>query len=393
MTISRGVVFWAAGLGGLVLLAAGCGGISNAPATTTATTTTVIAEVEVAGTTNLLPVAASLTAGGVNATSDVKKGWAMIPGVPIADPANPQAPLTASAPGYVTTSQMLTLSTYSYTTVTVSLTPADVTKTGTVGGTITVLGKTTPLANAVVTFTPPGGTAVTGFTDNAGHYQFTGLPTGSETVTAALSGYVQATKQVSVVADSKGKNAAVNLALLGGSTLVTVTGQARQLGPETPVAGAQVQIGTRPAVTTDANGNFSVPSVPVGSQTLTATAIGYDNKTLTLAVLPGMTPVDVEMTTASPNPPPGPYTITGTVTLLGKSDNSGATVTALNTTTGQVMDTETTNAAGAYYLFVPPGPYTLTVTYGIHSLTTDVVLLGGGRVLTGINLELSVGSG
>jgi hypothetical protein len=59
--------------------------------------------------------------------------------------------------------------------------------------------------------------------------------------------------------------------------------------------------------------------------------------------------------------------------------------------TGQVMDTETTNTAGAYYLFVPPGPYTITVTDGTHTISTNVTLLDGGRVLSGVNFELSVG--
>jgi hypothetical protein len=350
----------------------------------------VIAEVEVAGTTNLLAVSATLCAGGVDATVSPKQGWVVIAGVPLGSATTPQAPLTASAPGYVTNSQMLTLSTTSYTTVTVSLTPASASTTGTVAGTVTAQGGTKPLANAVVTFTPASGTAVTGFTDNAGHYQFTGIPAGSETVTASLSGYEQAGKPVNVVADAKGNNAAVNLALLSGNTLVTVTGQVLQLGPETPIVGARVQIGTLPAVTTDASGKFTIPGVAVGNQNLTTTATGYDNKSMALTVLPGMTPVDVEMTVTSPNPPPGPYDITGTVTLVGAASNAGATVSALNMTTGQVLDTETTNAAGAYYLFVPPGPYTITITSGTHTVSTAVTLLDGGRVLSGLNFDLSV---
>jgi hypothetical protein len=78
------------------------------------------------------------------------------------------------------------------------------------------------------------------------------------------------------------------------------------------------------------------------------------------------------------------------VTLLGRPDNSGATVTALHRDLGEIMDTDTTTSAGNYYLFVPPGPYRITVRYGDKSIGRDVVLLGGGRILTGVDFTLSV---
>ncbi len=372
-----------------LMLAAGCGGVGSG-STPSQQTTTVIVETVQQGTTDLLPVAADLVVGGVKGKIDMTQGWAVIGGVPLGDKTPPEQPLTASAPGWVTVSQILTLNTYSYTSVSVEMAAADPTVTATVEGTVTAEDGTRAIVNAVVTFTPASGDPVVGYTDNAGHYKFTGVPAGQVTVMAQASDYLETTKQLTLTSDATGANSPVNLALLSGSTKLTVTGQVLRVGLDTPIAGGQVQIDDLPPVTTGADGSFSVPQVPVGTQTIQVSASGYDDKQQQLAVTPGMSLVTIYLAPTSPFPPPTPYTLTGTVTLLGRSDNSGATVTALSKDLGQVMDTATTNAAGDYYLFVPPGSYRITVQYGSHSIGRDVVLLGGGRVLTGIDFTLSV---
>ena len=69
---------------------------------------------------------------------------------------------------------------------------------------------------------------------------------------------------------------------------------------------------------------------------------------------------------------------------------SGATVTATDLDSAQMRDEDVTDAAGYYYLFVPPGYYRIEVTYDSHSISREVELLGGGRVLEGINFTLTV---
>lgn len=371
------------------LVGTGCGGGINTGTSSSQSTTTVIVEVVKQGTNDLIPVVANITVGGVTGQTDLAQGWAVITGVPLGDATPPQQPLTVSAAGWVTVSQLLTLSTYSYTSVSIGMEEADPATTGTAEGTITAQGGG-PLTNAVVTFTPARGEPIIGYTDRAGHYQFGGIPAGPVTVTAQASGYLEATTLVNLKADAEGTNPAINLALLSGSTRVSVSGRVLRLGLETPVAGAQVQIADQPAVSTGADGSFRVPNVLVGQQTVTVTASGYDDRQEQINVVPGLGPVIIYLAPTAPEPPPGPHTIAGTVTLLGKSDNSGATVTALNRDLGQVMDTVTTPPSGNYYLFVPPGSYRITVQYGDHVVGRDLVLLGGGRVLTGIDFTLSV---
>ena len=372
--------------------AAGCGGGIGSQSNPIQQTTTVIVETVQQGTTDLLPVAADITVGGITAKIDMVQGWAVISGVPLGDKTPPEQPLTVSAPGWTTTSQILALNTYSYTSVSVALAPADPATTATMEGTVTAEGGAPPIANAAVTFTPASGDPVIGYTDNAGHYKFTGVPAGRGTVIAQAAGHLEARKQVALVPTATGTNSPVNLALLSGSTKLTVAGQVLRVGVDTPIAGAQVQIGDLPVVATASSGLFSVPQVLVGTQTIRVNASGYDDKQQQITVTPGMSLVTVYLAPTAPLPPPLPYTITGTVTLRGRPDNAGATVTAFNKDLGQVMDTVTTNAAGAYYLFVPPGSYRITVQFDSHTIASDVTLLGGGRVLTGIDFQLSVAS-
>jgi len=380
----------ATGLLAAAALLAGCGGGLSSGPPPAQRTTTVIVETLQAGTTDLLPVAADIVVGGVHGTTDLAQGYAIIANVPLGEADPPQQPLTVYAPGWITVSQMVTLNPYSYTTVSVALSPADPTRTGTVQGRVTTQGSGQGIANALVAFTPAAGEAVSGFTDAQGYYKFGGVPAGQVTVTAQATGYLEATRVLAVVADAAGSNPAVDLALLSGTTRVSVTGVVVQVGIETPVPGAQVTIGDRPPVLTDAAGRFTVAQVLVGLQDVIVTAPGYDEKREQVTVTPGMSPLRLFLAPSAPEPPGKPYTITGVVTLLGRPDNSGATVTALHRDLGEIMDTDTTTPAGNYYLFVPPGPYRITVRYGDKSIGRDVVLLGGGRILTGVDFTLSV---
>jgi len=171
---------------------------------------------------------------------------------------------------------------------------------------------------------------------------------------------------------------------------VDVTGTVVDVLTRLPIAGAQVTVGAVGPVQTGADGRFTAPDVSVGDQTATASATGYDDLTTVLRILPGMGDVTLELFEAASDPPAGPFTISGTVTLNAAPDNAGATVTAVSLTSGSVLDEDETRASGEYRLFVPPGRYELTVAFGARSISREVTVPPGGVIVSGINFVLTV---
>ncbi len=373
---------------------AGCGGVST-EGTGEQVTTTVIVECLIEGSEEFLDVPADVVVGGVRGQTNLQDNWVILEGVPLGSASPPQQPLTATAPGYVTASQTLTLNEFSYTTASVPMTPADPDTTGTVAGTVTDVDTGQPLINALVSFegtvVPASDTVlVKGFTDQGGFYVVGGIPAGSVEVACQAVGYLEDAAALTVVADSVGENDRLNFALFSGESTITVSGQVLEIRTEAVVAGATVQIGDQLPVVSELDGSFSVSGVGVGEQPVLASAEGYDDYYTVINVLPGIEPLRILLTEFSPQPPGDPYTITGRVTLLGAPDNSGAVVTALELDRGVVLGQDTTDTDGYYYLFVPPGDYRIEVTYGDHTIGREVELLGGGRVLENINFTLTV---
>ncbi len=370
----------------------GCGGISVQQEEET-TTTTVVVECVIEGTDDFIEVVADVVVGGVRGQTNLEDDWVILENVPLGSQAPPQQPLTVTAPGYATASQMLTLSEYSYTAVSVPMTPVAAETTGTVSGTVTDGDTGQPIVNALVSFLPPGGLpseALKGSTDTAGSYVIGGIPAGQIHGTCQAVGYLEASTDVWVTADAVGSNDPVDFALVGGESTVTVSGQVLDTRTEAGISGATVQIGDQPPVITGSGGAFSISHVSVGEQPVEASAAGYDDYYTVIEVVPGIDDLQILLNEYSPQPPGPPYTIAGRVTLLGAPDNSGATVTATDIDSGQVRDEDVTDDEGYYYLFVPPGYYRIEVTYGSHSISREVELLGGGRVLEGINFTLTV---
>ncbi len=381
----------ALGLAVLVVLV-GCGGVSPGQSQEPSTTT-VIVECVVEGTNDLLEVPADIVVGGVRGQTDMVEGWVILEDVPLGEENPPQQPLTATAPGYVTHSEMLPLNEYSYTAVSVSMTPADPQQTGTISGTVTDVNSGEPVVNALVSFLEPGADeagAVNGFTDATGLYTIGGIPATDVEALCQATGYLAGTATMAITADADGNNQPLDFQLVSGSTTITVAGVVLDLRTETPLAGATVEIDSQPAVTTDSDGLFSAPQVTVGPRDIVVTADGYNPYQKTITVTPGMADLRILLARESPQPPPGPYTISGQVTLIGAADNSGAVVTAFDKDRAEELGRTVTDAGGYYYLFVPPGRYRIEVTYGGKSIGRDVELLGGGRVLTGIDFTLTV---
>jgi len=370
----------------------GCGGIST-PQEEETTATTVVVECVVAGTDDFIEVVADVVVGGVRGQTNLEDDWVILEDVPLGSQNPPQQPLTVTAPGYATESQMLTLNEYSYTAVSVPMSPAATETTGTVSGMVTDDDTGQPIVNALVSFLAPGGLpseAAKGSTDTAGFYVIGGIPAQQVHGTCQAVGYLEASTNVWVTADAVGSNDPVDFTLVGGESTVTVSGQVLDTRTEAAISGATVQIGDQPPVITGPDGAFSIPHVSVGEQPVEANAAGYDDYYTVIEVVPGIDDLQILLNEYSPQPPGPPYTIAGRVTLLGAPDNSGATVTATDIDSGQMRDDDVTGAEGYYYLFVPPGYYRIEVTYDSHSISREVELLGGGRVLEGINFTLTV---
>ena len=373
------------------VLLGGCGGIGPEVPDEAKAAIVVVDAVD-ADTKELLKIEATAVCGGVKGTISVQEGSVVLRNVPFGSGTPPTQPLTVSAPGYVTYAEAITLSTTVVTFYTATMRPADLDKTGTVKGKITDSDTGRPIGSALVKFIQmdAGGTReVRGYTDNNGQYIIGGIPIGSNVVSAEREGYMNAETRVNVVQDSSGENADVDLQLLPGTTTVTVSGTIRDAFTQVLLEGAEVTIGSRPPVLSDANGEFTVTDVSVGSQRLTVSLDKYDLIDQVIQVLPGMGRLRLGMTPAAPDPPGTPYNLAGTVTLVGPDDSAGAEVSAVDIQTAREMARVITPASGEYYMFVPPGEYRLTVTYGSRTITRTVTVPGGGRVLEGVDFVLT----
>lgn len=330
--------------------------------------------------------------GGVRALFDGPAATELvIQGVPFGE--QNRQPMTVTAPGYLTVSQQLALSTEMATFVDLTMAPVDLTQTGTVAG---VVKSTTglPITSALVTFSweseTGGAEKLEGFTDSEGRFVIGGIPIGTVDVEAIASGYLPVQKTVTIQPDQGGSNADLTFSLLSGETKVTVTGVTLDMRTQEPLAGVAVTVADRPQVITGADGRFSVAEVTVGERTVLASLAGYDPYEIEINVLPGMGNVEVVMSRTSSEPPTTPYTVGGTVTLVGAEDNSGAVVTALDLDEGVEVDRFTTAADGAYRLFLPAGRYEIKVTARGKSLSRTVDYRGGGRIIDGVNFTLTV---
>jgi hypothetical protein len=152
----------------------------------------------------------------------------------------------------------------------------------------------------------------------------------------------------------------------GGTTPPGQTGRAlgkvSQLATGQPVSGATVRFGQRQG-TTDAQGQYAVDAVPVGTTQYQVEAPGFTTftGTLTTAITTGDNAVpDVLLPLSVSDTAPGvPFSIQGRVTLAGQSNAAGVTVAALDPATQTAVDQTQTGADGRYSLWVPPGTFRL----------------------------------
>ncbi|MFW5868379.1 MAG: carboxypeptidase-like regulatory domain-containing protein [Armatimonadota bacterium] len=370
----------------------GCGGLPPVEDDAGGGTVVVLAVVE--ETSAPLPVPATIIVGGVRGTLQPSEEQLVLQEVPIGSGTPPTQPLTATAEGFVTNTQEVQMQVTAATWVTVSLAEADPETTGTVAGTVIEAESEQPVANAFVEFTEPGNddaSGIGGYTDTEGRFIVGGIPAGARRVTVEAEGFLpRAATTIDIVADADGDNEDLQFELVAGDTSVPVSGVVVEVLTRRPVEGATVTVGDADPVQTDADGRFRATDVLVGERTITVSAEGFEDLTTVTRVLPGMRDVTLELFEAGGDPPVVPSTISGTVTLSGAPDNSGATVTAVSLDTGSTVDADETDASGQFGLFVPPGSYDLRVSFGEREISREVTVPRGGVIVDGINFVLSV---
>ncbi len=398
--ITRGLVLAAVCVGTLVaILQTGCGGLPDRE--NQDYRGSVVVRVKDAETTLPLKVPATIIAGGVRGVLEPDEEQLVLRDVPLGTGTPPTQPLTASAEGYVTRTQQVQMSAIDATWVEVALQSADLATTGTVEGTVTDVEDGEPIRNAFVRFSRPDADpdldddddltdAVGGYTDSEGRFIIGGIPRGERLLTAQASGFLPFSDLITINADANAGNPDLEIELVAGDATVDVPGVVVDILTRQPVEGAQVTVGDSDPVISRSNGRFTVRDVTVGEQTVEVTAQGYERFSGSFTIMPGMDRITIELLEEAEDPPSGPFTIAGTVTLTGAPDNSGAVVTAVLIETGEQLGQFTTGSDGRYTLFVPPGEYEVTVRFEGRSLSRDVTVPPGGVAVDGVDFALTV---
>jgi hypothetical protein len=206
-----------------------------------------------------------------------------------------------------------------------------------------------------------------------GSYALNNLPAGQTTIRASLTGFQSGSTTVTVVAATT--TAAPPITLVSGSG--SITGTVRNASGAA-IAGASVGYGGGTA-TTDANGNYTLTGVPVGTVQLVASASGFQSVTQSVTVSGGATSTaNFTLATA-----PAGGTVTGKITNVSNGASlSGATVRWSGGST-------TTNTSGIYTLTnVAAGTQNITASATGYLARTLAVGVTAGATST-LNIPIA----
>jgi hypothetical protein len=265
------------------------------------------------------------------------------------------ATLTVALGGYQSASESVTVTAGQTTqAATLQIQPVN---PGNVTGSVVNSGGT-GLSGASVT---AGGLSTTSAAD--GSYALNNLPAGQTTIQASLTGFQSGSATVIVVAGTT--TAAPVITLVSGSG--SITGSVKNTSGGA-IAGASVGFGGGTA-TTDANGNYTLTGVPVGTVQLVASASGFQSSTQSVTVTGGNTST-ANFTLAA-------GAAAGTVT--GKITNASSGAILSGATVSWSGGSTTTNTSGIYTLTnVTAGTQNITaVKTGYLSRTLAVGVTGG----------------
>jgi hypothetical protein len=273
-------------------------------------------------------------------------------------PSGPQT-VEVSAANFISAQDIVTVVTGQTNVRDYFLTP----KAGTIKGIVKNATTNLPIAGATV-LVPGEGTATTG---GDGSYTLSNISAGPQTVSAIANGFNPASVAVTVM---PGQTVTQDIALV--PQLGTVTGIVKDDYVQ-PIAGATVTAAGVTA-TTGADGSYTLANLPVGTQTVSASATGYRAASVSVTVMADQTTQqDIELPR-----------VTGTV--KGKITNA---------TTGQPINGAdvdllpfplsfaSSDAGGNYTMTgVPTGPQVILATAPGYYAKLAVVNVGADTTVT-----------
>ena len=238
---------------------------------------------------------------------------------------------------------------------------------GTISGRITSLNTGTPLIQAIVT-TNPATASVT--TDIFGYYLIENVKPGSYTVSASKVGYDSLSTKITVSANV---NSPADIQLKP-----TVPGiiKGKVVNASNGAVIADANITTKPyvgAIKTDANGNYTISNVKIGTYDITADKFGFTSKTNTIIVVSdSVRYVDFVL-----NPLYG--TLTGTV-----RDSNKVVIDGVNITTTPSTGSVLTDASGNYTITnIPAGTLNISAKKGGWKESKIIVTITAGNTTNG----------
>ncbi len=249
------------------------------------------------------------------------------------------------------------------------------------------LDATKPVANAVVSLRRGASQQVylRDTTDATGAYSFSDVADSSYTIRVTATGYVAKTSSTITVS---GANQTVNFDLVPivyGKVAGTITDAAGS----SPISGAIVtlRVGTqtRATDTVGADGKYQFDSVASGTYSVRAVAATYTTSTTDSVIVSGSATKTVDIALAKIV-----YgTVSGTVTDSATPSTKIAQAVVTLRVGGQIRDTDTTDADGAYQFdSVVAGTYSVRVAASTYlTETVDSVVVSGTAPIT-VNVAL-----
>jgi PKD repeat protein len=237
---------------------------------------------------------------------------------------------------------------------------------GTITGLVTNAGTGAAISGATVSYT--GGTTTTA---TNGSYTLSNVPPGDHLVTASKTGFASSSQTKTVPA---GTTVTLNFALVPPGT---VSGRVTNSATGAGIQGATVSYNGG-SVITNSTGNYTAV-VPSGSETLTASATGYENKTQTVNV-----------------PANGSVTVNFALdqrqtTIQGEVDDAVTFEPIVGATVSYSGGSTTTDEFGFYLLPGPaPGTYTVTASApGFLTASSQATVVTGFVTTADFSLDKS----
>jgi hypothetical protein len=199
--------------------------------------------------------------------------------VPIPELVPGQHTVTVTAAGFMAAESAAAVVGGRTTSVQITLTPQPP-QTGTIDGRVRAAGVALPGAEVALP-TANRGT----LTGGDGRFRFTNVPAGAHTLVIRLSGFLQATRAVTLLA-----GATVDLDIeLTPEPSGAISGRVMEV-TGAPISGVQLSVvGTEIQTTSSSQGQYELTSVPAGMRLLHAQRSGYVTQTQAVTVVQGQT--------------------------------------------------------------------------------------------------------